>query len=166
MIGPGRGEGGSPTHPAAPGSHRAPGRDPAAVLEGLPAQVRKLHGEMHKVVVGQGAAVDAALYAILSRGHCLLVGVPGLAKTLLVRAMARLLAVDFSRIQFTPDLMPADITGTVILRKDPATGGRRFVFERGPIFAHVLLADEINRTPPKTQAALLEAMQEKTVTVG
>jgi MoxR-like ATPase len=145
---------------------RAAEQDPARVLDKLPQNVRKLHAEMEKAVVGQAAAVDAALYAILSQGHCLLVGVPGLAKTLLVRAMARLLAVDFSRIQFTPDLMPADITGTVILRNDPATGGRRFVFERGPIFAHLLLADEINRTPPKTQAALLEAMQEKTVTVG
>src|SRR5262245_52720180 len=166
MIGPGRGEGGSSTHPAAPGSHRAPGRDPAAVLEGLPSQVRKLHGEMHKVVVGQGAAIDAALYALLSRGHCLLVGVPGLAKTLLVHALARSLELNFSRIQFTPDLMPSDITGTEILEEDPGTGHRRFVFARGPVFTQVLLADEINRTPPKTQAALLEAMQEKTVTVA
>ena len=166
MIGPGRGEGGSPTHPAAPGSHRAPGRDPAAVLEGLPAQVRKLHGEMHKVVVGQGAAIDAALYALLSRGHCLLVGVPGLAKTLLVRSLARLLELDFARIQFTPDLMPSDITGTIILQAEAGSEERRFVFQRGPLFTQVLLADEINRTPPKTQAALLEAMQEKTVTVS
>jgi MoxR-like ATPase len=161
-----QGVGDDPTRGGPAGQAPAVGQDPARVLDKLPQKVRKLHAEMEKAVVGQAAAVDAALYAILSRGHCLLVGVPGLAKTLLVRALARLLAVDFSRIQFTPDLMPADITGTVILREEPAAGGRRFVFERGPIFAHVLLADEINRTPPKTQAALLEAMQEKTVTVA
>ena len=118
------------------------------------------------MVVGQHAAVDAALWALFSRGHCLLVGVPGLAKTLLVHAIARSLDLPFSRIQFTPDLMPSDITGTEILEQEVETGFRKFVFTSGPVFTNVLLADEINRTPPKTQAALLEAMQEKTVTVA
>jgi MoxR-like ATPase len=125
-----------------------------------------LHEEIGKVIVGQSQIVEATLYALLCRGHCLLVGVPGLAKTLLVRALARSLELSFSRIQFTPDLMPSDITGTEILEEDTATGHRRFVFVRGPVFTQMLLADEINRTPPKTQAALLEAMQEKTVTVA
>ena len=139
---------------------------PAAVLDGLPAKVAQLQAEIAKAVVGQGSSVEAALYALFSRGHCLLVGVPGLAKTLLVRALARALELDFKRIQFTPDLMPSDITGTEILQEDSATGQREFVFIRGPVFTQILLADEINRTPPKTQAALLEAMQEKTVTVA
>jgi MoxR-like ATPase len=140
--------------------------DPAAVLDGLAPKVRLLQDEIGKVIVGQEEVVAAALYALLARGHCLLVGVPGLAKTLLVHTLARSLELSFSRIQFTPDLMPSDITGTEILEEDAATGHRRFVFARGPAFAQVLLADEINRTPPKTQAALLEAMQEKTVTVA
>jgi MoxR-like ATPase len=140
--------------------------DPAAVIEELPALVEELHRAVETVVVGQAAAVDAMLYALLSRGHCLLVGVPGLGKTLLVHAFARLLGLPFARIQFTPDLMPSDITGTEILEEDLGTGHRRFVFAAGPVFTSVLLADEINRTPPKTQAALLEAMQEKTVTVA
>jgi MoxR-like ATPase len=106
------------------------------------------------------------MYALFARGHCLLVGVPGLAKTLLVNSLARALELSFSRIQFTPDLMPSDITGTEVLEEDLASGRRKFVFMRGPAFTQVLLADEINRTPPKTQAALLEAMQEKTVTVA
>jgi MoxR-like ATPase len=125
-----------------------------------------LKAEIAKVIIGQEDIITAALYALFSRGHCLLVGVPGLAKTLLVHTLARSLELSFSRIQFTPDLMPSDITGTEILEEDTATGHRRFVFTRGPIFTQVLLADEINRTPPKTQAALLEAMQEKTVTVA
>ena len=140
--------------------------DPTAVLESLPKKVRQLQKEVAKVVVGQEETVQAALLALFSRGHCLLVGVPGLAKTLLVHALARSLELPFSRIQFTPDLMPSDITGTEILEEDLTTGHRKFVFTRGPVFTHVLLADEINRTPPKTQAALLEAMQEKTVTVA
>ncbi len=140
--------------------------DPAQMLETLPAKVRALQAEAAKVVVGQEAAVDAMLWALLARGHCLLVGVPGLAKTLLVQALARLLDLPFSRIQFTPDLMPSDITGTEILEEDLTSGRRKFVFKQGPVFTQVLLADEINRTPPKTQAALLEAMQEKTVTVA
>jgi MoxR-like ATPase len=140
--------------------------DPAAALESLPPCVRRFQAEIAKAVVGQETTVEAALYALFSRGHCLLVGVPGLAKTLLVQAMARALELAFSRIQFTPDLMPSDITGTEILQEDAASGRRQFVFIGGPVFTQVLLADEINRTPPKTQAALLEAMQEKTVTVA
>ena len=140
--------------------------DPAKVLDLLPRKVNEIHREIGKVVIGQRDAVDAALYALLARGHCLFVGVPGLAKTLLVHALARLLDLSFGRVQFTPDLMPSDITGTEILEEDPATHQRRFVFTRGPVFTHMLLADEINRTPPKTQAALLEAMQEKMVTVA
>jgi len=140
--------------------------DPATVLKALPAQVAQIHKAVDQVVVGQTHTVDAILTALLSRGHCLLVGVPGLAKTLLVNTFARLLGLPSGRIQFTPDLMPSDITGTEILEEDHVTGHRQFVFVPGPIFTNVLLADEINRTPPKTQAALLEAMQEKTVTVG
>ncbi len=140
--------------------------DPAAVLETLAPRVNALQEEIAKVIVGQEEVIAAALYALFARGHCLLVGVPGLAKTLLVHTLARSLELGFSRIQFTPDLMPSDITGTEILEEDTATGHRRFVFARGPVFSQVLLADEINRTPPKTQAALLEAMQEKTVTVA
>jgi MoxR-like ATPase len=139
--------------------------DLTKVLETLPAKVSLVHREIEKCVVGQQETVDAALYALLSRGHCLIEGLPGLGKTLLVRALARVLELAFCRVQFTPDLMPADITGTVILQKDPS-GRRKFVFTRGPVFTQLLLADEINRTPPKTQAALLEAMQEKTVTVS
>ncbi len=140
--------------------------DPAQVLDEFPQKFRQIQTEVAKAVVGQEAAVDAALWALFSRGHCLLVGVPGLAKTLLVNALARALELPFSRIQFTPDLMPSDITGTEILEEDIETGHRKFIFTRGPVFTNVLLADEINRTPPKTQAALLEAMQEKTVTVA
>ena len=141
-------------------------RDPAAVLEGLPEKVERLRSEVGKVVFGQSTAIDGILYALLSRGHCLLVGVPGLAKTLLVRCMARVMELKFARIQFTPDLMPGDITGTEILQVDRSSDQRRFVFAPGPVFTQMLLADEINRTPPKTQAALLEAMQEETVTIG
>src|SRR5215217_5180865 len=122
--------------------------------------------ELAKVIVGQEAVIDELLMAIFARGHCLLVGVPGLAKTLLVSTLARILSLSFRRIQFTPDMMPSDITGTDILQDDPETGRRRFAFIPGPVFAHVILADEINRTPPKTQAALLEAMQERHVTAG
>ncbi len=121
--------------------------------------------QVHKIIVGQAEVIDLVLIALLSKGHSLLVGVPGLAKTLLIRTLARVLQLDFNRIQFTPDLMPSDITGTDIL--DDTTEGRRsFRFIRGPIFTQILLADEINRTSPKTQAALLQAMQELHVTVG
>ena len=140
--------------------------DPVAALERLPGRLAELQKAVSGVVVGKEDAVEAMVIALLSRGHCLLVGVPGLAKTLLVNAVSRLLGLPFARIQFTPDLMPADITGSEILEEDPETGRRRFVFVPGPIFTQVLLADEINRTPPKTQAALLEAMQEKTVSIA
>ncbi len=123
-------------------------------------------GEIRKVIVGQSHVVDELLTALFSGGHCLLVGVPGLAKTLLISSVAKVLDLSFSRIQFTPDLMPSDITGTDILEEDSASGRRHFKFIRGPIFANIVLADEINRTPPKTQAALLQAMQEKEVTAG
>jgi MoxR-like ATPase len=122
--------------------------------------------ELKKVIVGQEQVIDELLVAIFSRGHCLLVGVPGLAKTLMISTLARTLSLSFSRIQFTPDLMPSDITGTEVIQEDRATGSREFKFIRGPVFANVILADEINRTPPKTQAALLEAMQERQVTAG
>ncbi len=119
-----------------------------------------------RVIVGQNEVVEQLLMALFSRGHCLLVGVPGLAKTLLVSTVSKILHLSFKRIQFTPDLMPSDITGTDILQDDPETGRRKFTFLQGPIFANMVLADEINRTPPKTQAALLEAMQEHNVTAG
>ena len=123
-------------------------------------------GEIRKVIVGQEKVIEEVLIALFSRGHCLLVGVPGLAKTLLISTLADILDLDFNRIQFTPDLMPSDITGTDILQEDAATGRRKFQFLKGPIFTNILLADEINRTPPKTQAALLQSMQEYKVTAG
>ena len=126
----------------------------------------KLRAELEHVIVGQEQVIEEVLIAMFARGHCLLEGVPGLAKTLLVRTLSEVLALSFNRIQFTPDLMPSDIIGTEILREDRSTGHRSFEFVRGPIFANVLLADEINRTPPKTQAALLEAMQEHRVTIN
>ena len=126
----------------------------------------RLRKELSKVVVGQHEVIEQMLIAMFCGGHSILIGVPGLAKTLLVSTLARLLNLSFRRIQFTPDLMPSDITGTDILQEDPDSGLRSFRFMKGPIFANMLLADEINRTPPKTQAALLEAMQERNVTVG
>src|SRR6201999_4577023 len=122
--------------------------------------------ELKKVIVGQEQVIDELLISIFTRSHALLVGVPGLAKTLLISSLAQTLHMSFKRIQFTPDLMPSDITGTEVIYSDPATGQRQFKFLRGPIFANIVLADEINRTPPKTQAAMLEAMQERKVTVG
>jgi len=122
--------------------------------------------ELRKTIVGMDDVIDQMMIAIFARGHCLLVGVPGLAKTLLVSSLARTMSLGFKRIQFTPDLMPSDITGTELLQEDPETHQRRFQFQRGPVFTNLLLADEINRTPPKTQAALLEAMQEKRVSSG
>jgi len=127
---------------------------------------RKITAELAKFIVGQDEVIEQLMIAILARGHCLLEGVPGLAKTAMVRCLSQVMELLFRRIQFTPDLMPADITGTEIIQEDPATGHRKLVFQRGPIFAQMILADEINRTPPKTQAALLEAMQEHSVTVG
>ena len=126
----------------------------------------KLKAQVHKVIVGQDDVLEQLLIAMLARGHCLLEGVPGLAKTLMVRSLSQAINLSFRRIQFTPDLMPADITGTDIIQEDKTTGHRELVFEKGPIFSQIVLADEINRTPPKTQAALLEAMQEHDVTVG
>jgi MoxR-like ATPase len=122
--------------------------------------------ELHKVIVGQDAVIELLLASLFARGHCLLVGVPGLAKTLMISTLARVLHLQFNRIQFTPDLMPGDITGTDILEEDQSTGRRSFRFMKGPIFSNIVLADEINRTPPKTQAALLQAMQEHHVTAG
>jgi len=140
--------------------------DDRAAIERLKKAHSQISTEIHKVIVGQEEVVEELLLAIFSRGHCILEGVPGLAKTLLVSTLARAMNLSFNRIQFTPDLMPADITGTEVIQEDKASGTRNFKFLKGPIFAHVILADEINRTPPKTQAALLEAMQERQVTVG
>jgi len=126
----------------------------------------RIKSQVAKAIVGQDEVIEQLLIAILARGHCLLQGVPGLAKTLMVRSLADAMHLQFHRIQFTPDLMPADITGTDLIQESPETGHRKFVFEKGPLFTQMLLADEINRTPPKTQAALLEAMQEHAVTVG
>jgi MoxR-like ATPase len=132
--------------------------------------LRKAHAqiksELAKVIVGQDEVIDQILISIFTRSHALLVGVPGLAKTLMISSLAETLHLSFKRIQFTPDLMPSDITGTEVIFQDPATGQRQFKFLKGPIFANIILADEINRTPPKTQAAMLEAMQERKVTVG
>jgi MoxR-like ATPase len=122
--------------------------------------------ELHKTIIGQDEVIELLLAAMFARGHCLIVGVPGLAKTLMVSTLAKVLKLNFNRIQFTPDLMPADITGTDILDEDQATGKRAFRFMKGPVFSNIVLADEINRTPPKTQAALLQAMQEYNVTAG
>jgi MoxR-like ATPase len=137
-----------------------------SAIERLNDGYRRIRKEMGKVIVGMDRVIEELLISIFARGHCLLVGVPGLAKTLLIRTLADSLSLSFSRIQFTPDLMPSDITGTEVLQEDKSTGQRMFKFLHGPLFANVVLADEINRTPPKTQAALLEAMQERQVTVG
>ncbi len=127
---------------------------------------KRIKEEVGKVIIGQELVIDQLLIALLSNGHCLLVGVPGLAKTLLISTLASVLDLKFSRIQFTPDLMPSDITGTEILEENKSTGQREFKFVKGPVFANIVLADEVNRTPPKTQAALLQAMQEHEVTTG
>lgn len=142
------------------------GVDDVARLQRLHKAFTDMRQEIGKVVIGQNDVVEELLLAIFARGHCILVGVPGLAKTLLVSTVSRVLNLSYKRIQFTPDLMPADITGTEIIQEDPVTRERKFVFLRGPLFANMILADEINRTPPKTQAALLEAMQEHRITVG
>ena len=139
--------------------------DDAELADRLHAASGRIKDELRKVIVGQDVVVEQALIALFAGGNCLLVGVPGLAKTLLISTMARALDLKFSRIQFTPDLMPSDVTGTDVIQDDPTTGQRRLAFTPGPVFANVLLADEVNRTPPKTQSALLEAMQEKRVTV-
>jgi MoxR-like ATPase len=138
----------------------------SGAIERLGAGAERIKEQLARVIVGQHDVIEQMLIALFSRGHCLLEGVPGLAKTLLVSTLARSLSLSFSRIQFTPDLMPADITGTDIIEENKTTGQRELRFLAGPVFSHVILADEINRTPPKTQAALLEAMQERQVTVG
>jgi MoxR-like ATPase len=148
----------------APSAPTAP-RDLEAVAEIARARA-EIRREVEKRIVGQQRVVDHLLTALFARGHCLFVGVPGLAKTLLIQTLADVLNLSFRRIQFTPDLMPSDITGTDVLEEDHATGKRFFRFLRGPVFANIVLADEINRTPPKTQAALLQSMQEYRVTAG
>lgn len=140
--------------------------DDVRAVELLKSATQELRNEIAKIIVGQNEVIDQLLIALLARGHCLLVGVPGLAKTLLIRTIAQALDLRFNRIQFTPDLMPSDITGTEIIEEDVSTGRKTFKFVKGPVFANIVLADEINRTPPKTQAALLEAMQEHSVTAA
>ncbi|WP_145060659.1 AAA family ATPase [Adhaeretor mobilis] len=136
------------------------------LIEQLASAVDRIREQLAHVIVGQDAVIDQLLISLFSRGHCMLEGVPGLAKTLLISTLARTLNLSFNRIQFTPDLMPADITGTDIIEENRSTGQREMRFLEGPLFSNIILADEINRTPPKTQAALLEAMQERQVTVG
>jgi MoxR-like ATPase len=140
--------------------------DPDQAIEHVRDAHDRLDAQIHKVIVGQEEVVEQVLMTIFCGGHALVVGVPGLAKTLLISTIARTLSLGFSRIQFTPDLMPSDITGTEVIEEDKTTGSRELRFVKGPVFSNVILADEINRTPPKTQAALLEAMQERQVTVG
>lgn len=151
----------SPSNPHGP-------RQPAdlRIIENLNKAKAQMLGELHKVIIGQDRVIELLMMALLSRGHCLLVGVPGLAKTLMISTLAEVLKLSFNRIQFTPDLMPSDITGTDVIEEDLTTGRRAFRFVKGPVFANIILADEINRTPPKTQAALLQAMQEYHVTAG
>ena len=136
------------------------------LMEHARASRDKIMAEVRKVIIGQNQLVEEVLVAMFAGGHLIMVGVPGLAKTLLVSTLARTLSIGFKRVQFTPDMMPSDITGIEVLEEDHATGRKQFVFVQGPVFTNLVLADEINRTPPKTQAALLEAMQEKHVTVG
>jgi MoxR-like ATPase len=143
-----------------------PGKGDLAGVERLAAAREAITGELRKVIVGQDRVVEEILIALFAGGHGLIVGVPGLAKTLMISTLAQVLDLAFGRVQFTPDLMPSDITGTDIIQEDPATGHRRYQFLKGPVFTNILLADEINRTPPKTQAALLQAMQEYRVTAG
>src|SRR5437868_5017186 len=147
-----------------PASHPVP--DDRQAVAALADEYQRLRAEVRKVIVGQDEVVEQLFVGLFARGHVLLIGVPGLAKTLLVSTLAQVLRLSFRRIQFTPDLMPSDITGTDILQDDPETGRRQFTFLPGPVFANMVLADEINRTPPKTQAALLEAMQEHQVTAA
>ncbi|MBM4153691.1 MAG: AAA family ATPase [Lentisphaerae bacterium] len=147
-------------------SDHAAGAEDIRRAEELRGAYRRITDEIGRFIVGQEEVLEQLMIAVLARGHCLLEGVPGLAKTMMVRCLARTMDLSFHRIQFTPDLMPADITGTDIIQEEPGTGRRALVFQPGPIFAQMVLADEINRTPPKTQAALLEAMQEHSVTVG
>jgi MoxR-like ATPase len=158
----------SPSAPAASGSDAtaAASEDDAALISEICDTYKRMKVQLGQVIVGQEAVIDEVLMAVFSRGHALLVGVPGLAKTLLVSTLSHVLDLSFKRVQFTPDLMPSDITGSDVLEEDRTTGKRVFRFVNGPLFANMVLADEINRTPPKTQASLLEAMQEHSVTVG
>src|SRR6266550_3582622 len=143
-----------------------PAENDIAMIEKLRSAHQRLRKEIGKVIIGQDQVLDQLLMAIFCRSHALLVGVPGLAKTLMVSTLAQALDLSFKRIQFTPDLMPSDITGTEVIQDDPVTKQRIFKFLPGPVFANIVLADEINRTPPKTQAALLEAMQERKASIG
>jgi MoxR-like ATPase len=147
-------------------SSQALAQDDLAAVEKMKTAYGRLRKELSKVIVGQDAVIEQLLISIFAQGHCLLEGVPGLAKTLIVSTLAKSLNLNFKRIQFTPDLMPSDVTGTEVLQEDKASGARVFRFLQGPIFANIVLADEINRTPPKTQAAMLESMQERQVTIG
>ncbi len=141
-------------------------KDTAETLKAMPEKLKLVKEEIHKRIIGQDELISQLLTAIICRGHCLLTGVPGLAKTLMVHTLGEISELQFSRIQFTPDMMPSDITGSEILEEDQASKKREFEFKKGPVFSQVLLADEINRTPPKTQAALLESMQERSVTIS
>src|SRR4030042_311046 len=147
-------------------SNKSKFKDEGEALQNLAEAYRKIDQEIKKVIIGQQEIIDQLLITLFSRGHCLIVGVPGLAKTLLISTLAQVLDLKFNRIQFTPDLMPSDITGTEIIEEDISSGKKSFRFVKGPVFANIILADEINRTPPKTQAALLEAMQEHKVTAA
>lgn len=140
--------------------------DDLELVERLKGGREAMMAQLKKVIVGQENVIEEVMVALFSGGHCLITGVPGLAKTLLIKTIADILQLNFNRIQFTPDLMPADVVGTEVVEEDPATGARKLTFVRGPIFANILLADEINRTPPKTQSALLEAMEERQVTAA
>jgi len=143
-----------------------PAEDDVQAVERLGQAHSRILGELGKIIVGMEQVIDEMMIALFANGHCLLVGVPGVAKTLLISSLAECMSLSFKRIQFTPDLMPSDITGSEILQDDPETGERKFKYSKGPVFANIVLADEINRTPPKTQAALLEAMQEKKISAG
>jgi MoxR-like ATPase len=158
----------APAPAPAVGTARPPASTDAdlAALANLKAAHAAIKAELAKVIVGQQDVIDELLISIFTRSHALLVGVPGLAKTLLISTLAQTLHLSFKRIQFTPDLMPSDITGSEVINQNPQTGELQSMFRKGPVFAHIILADEINRTPPKTQAAMLEAMQERKVTVG
>ncbi len=148
------------------GSPQLPDDGDLQAVEELSRAYGRMREELSRVIVGQENVLEELLVSLFARGHCILVGVPGLAKTLMISTLSRCLSLSFSRIQFTPDLMPSDITGTEVIQEDRSSGERSFHFLRGPVFANIILADEINRTPPKTQAALLEAMQERQVTAG
>lgn len=165
-AGQGASPAGAPADGLLPPDSPLAGLDDVALVAALRDARDRVRHELHEVIIGQDEVIDQLLIALFSRGHCLFEGVPGLAKTLLVSTLAEVLNLSFSRIQFTPDLMPSDITGTEILEEDRATGRRVYRFIKGPVFANILLADEINRTPPKTQAALLQSMQEYRVTAA